>query len=90
MVKVVLPLKKVYAIFFIFISLVLIGIGVYAYGTNSPSTMGHSMGEITPPCSGMLVASGGSWTCISANIPSCSGSAGITWTGSSWQCKPLV
>jgi hypothetical protein len=37
----------------------------------------------------MLVSSGGTWSCISSSIPSCSGSAGITWTGSAWQCVSL-
>jgi hypothetical protein len=88
MVKIVVSLKTLYAIIGVFISLLLIGVGVYAYGTGVQM---HTSGELTGPCTGMLVgSSGGGWSCISSSIPSCTGDAqGLTWTGSAWQCKTI-
>lgn len=48
--------------------LAVIGVGVYAYGTSSPSTFGHSLGEIAPPspCTAnqILQFAGTTWTCV--------------------------
>lgn len=82
--------------------LVLTSFGVYAYNTNSPSTFGHTISELSPPqyCGyyddGWLVYDGANgWTC--ENAPSggsgvstpvtCTGTnKGLQWTGSSWSC----
>jgi len=51
----------------VFFSLIVIGVFVYAYGTNDPATFGHSAGELEAP-SGcgtdqFLKWTGSSWTC---------------------------
>jgi hypothetical protein len=93
MVKIILSLKTVYTIVAVFVSFLLIGIGVYAYSGTAPTTVGHGMGELMPSCSGMLVGASGvanSWTCVSASIPTCTGAEqGLTWTGSAWECNTL-
>lgn len=53
------------------LAVLLVGVSVYAYGTSSPSTFGHSISEIDPPTycggtgynDGYLVYQGG-WTCV--------------------------
>jgi hypothetical protein len=93
MVKIVIYSKTLYAIIGVFISLLLIGVGVYAYGGTAPATMGHSMGELMPSCTGIVSGTANtanSWSCISSSIPTCTGpEQGLTWTGSLWQCKTL-
>lgn len=63
--------KLFYTIVFV-IALVLIGVGVYAYGTSSPTTFGHSTNEIAAPsgCSSGQVLSwtGSSWTCTDTGV----------------------
>lgn len=59
-------------------AILLIGVGVYAYGGTTPSTMGHSIGEIAPPsgCSAgqvlRMVPAGVGWDCVNvvSSIPS--------------------
>ncbi len=91
MVKIVLYHKTIYAIIGVFVSLLLIGVGVYAYGGVAPATMGHTVGEFMPSCTGIVSGTANtanSWTCASANIPVCTGSTqGISWTGSLWSCR---
>jgi hypothetical protein len=71
------------------LSFALIGVGVYAYGGVAPLTVGHSMGELMPPCTGVVVGISGdpaSWSCVSTP-PSCNGANKILhWDGSSWIC----
>jgi hypothetical protein len=50
------------------LAVLLIGVGVYAYGTNNPSVMGHSISEIEPPqyceaSGGWLRHYNGAWHC---------------------------
>jgi hypothetical protein len=50
-----------------------LGIGVLAYGTSSPSTMGHSLGEISmPACSNgqVLGMVSGAWACVTPSAGS--------------------
>jgi len=51
-------------------AVILIGVGVYAYGTNSPSTFGHSIGEIAAPsgcATGQFLKwTGSAWNCAGA------------------------
>lgn len=71
--------------------IILLGIGVYAYGGTSPAVMGHSMGELMPSCSGILTGtanSANSWACIPAP-PVCAASQSLRWTGSDWECKDI-
>lgn len=60
----------------VILSIVLIGVGVYAYGGSAPSTMGHSAGELAPPASctagQTLTWSGSAWTCLLLNPTSAS------------------
>ncbi len=60
-----------------------VGVGVYAYGTNAPTTFGHSIGELAPPtgCSAgqFLQYQNGSWICTTSSADYC---AGGTCTGS--------
>ena len=48
--------------------LILLGIGVYAYGSSNPAIHGHSINELTPPagCAGgqVLGWSGANWQCV--------------------------
>jgi hypothetical protein len=70
---------------------ILLAIGVYAYGTSSPSVFGHSIGELAPPTSctanQILTWTGSAWTCTT---PSSASSTGIDWIrivgggGSEW------
>jgi len=61
------------------LAVLLIGVGVYAYGTNNPPVMGHTISEIDPPqyCGasgyneGWLRYYNGAWHCD--NTPSGSG-----------------
>jgi len=94
MVKIILSLKTVYAVVAVFISLVLIGVGVYAFSasipsTSVPATMGHSMGELMPSCTGMLVGNGNVWDCIPSPSACTGAEQGLTWTGSAWFCQTL-
>ncbi len=77
------------------LSIMLVAVGVYAYGNpGTPTTLGHSTGELMPSCTGILTGTSGvanSWGCISATIPTCTGAKqGITWTGSAWSCVNIV
>jgi hypothetical protein len=55
--------------------------------------MGHSMGELMPPCTGLVKGISGdsnSWGCISSAIPNCAGfKKGVTWNGTSWVCADI-
>jgi hypothetical protein len=56
--------------------IILLGIGVYAYGTSNPANFGHTTGEITwPSCASgaYLTVSGGAVVCTTP----AGGSAGI-------------
>jgi len=82
------------------IALALISVGVYAYGTSSPSTFGHSIGEIAAPSgcgSGQVLSwTGSAWSCVTASsgisaldfksvYASSSGIEGpVSWEGSSY------
>jgi hypothetical protein len=59
---------------------ILLAIGVYAYGTNNPSVFGHSIGELAPPTScaanQVLTWTGSAWSCTT---PSSASSMGIDW-----------
>ncbi len=73
MVKIVLTKKLFYSIIILF-GILCLSIGVYAFGGNNPSVMGHSMGELAPPVnSGMLMFSGGVWTSTTNLPPQCDG-----------------
>jgi len=67
-IKISLSNKLFYSLIAVFAVLVL-GIGVYAYGTSNPSTFGHSISEIDPPAycggynDGWLRYYDGSWQC---------------------------
>ena len=67
------------------VSIILLGVGVYAYGTSSPSTFGHSLGEIAPPTgcnSGQVLSwSGTAWVCTTV-----SSSGGNVVTGTNPIC----
>ncbi len=55
------------------LSILLVGVGVYAYGTSAPSTFGHTMSELTPPAycggynDGYLVYQAG-WKCLNKPV----------------------
>jgi hypothetical protein len=96
MVKLVFSVR---ALVILILGIVVIGVGVYAYNTNSPSTFGHTISELDPPyqCNGYLKFDATNrWTC---GTPSSSGgSTPITctgtnkvlqWTGSSWVCATV-
>jgi len=53
----------------VFFSLVVIGVGVYAYGTSNPATFGHSAGELE----GVCLSDG-------TNCPSLNGGGGSLWS----------
>lgn len=70
------------------LAVLLIGVGVYAAQTTNPSVMGHTIGEISPPCLGILISDGtdNSWGCLDVPI-TCSGTdLGLQWDGNSWNC----
>jgi hypothetical protein len=71
------------------IAIILVGVGVYAYGGTAPATMGHTLGELIPSCGGMIKGTSGvanSWSCT-PNPPTCSGTNQVLqWTGTSWSC----
>jgi len=71
--------------------IVLISLGVSVYAT--PATMGHSMGELMPSCTGIITGTNGianSWGCISASIPTCVGANEVLhWSGSAWSCATV-
>ena len=82
--------------------LLLIGVGVYAYGGNSPSVFGHTFGEIQPPrpCEdGQVLTWTGNpaWACKSitattsggSSLPSCSTGQFLQWDGSAWSCSTI-
>jgi hypothetical protein len=52
--------------------MILLAIGVYAYGTSSPSVFGHSIGEVAPPTSctanQVLTWTGSAWACTTASV----------------------
>src|SRR3989344_8976577 len=52
--------------------LAIVGVGVLAFGTNTPSTFGHSLGEIAPPSpctSGQVLSwTGTAWACAVATL----------------------
>jgi hypothetical protein len=68
----------------VFFSLVVIGVFVYAYGTNDPATFGHSAGELEAPsgCSAdqFLKWTGSSWTCADVEAGT---ETDPLWTGAS-------
>ena len=54
---------------------VIVGVGVYAFGTNSPNTFGHSLGEIAPPSpctspNNFLKFDGTNWVCAAGGSSS--------------------
>lgn len=53
--------------------LVLVGVGVYAYGTTNPAAFGHTMGEMAPPspCTAnqYLQFDGTNWKCVGLPAP---------------------
>ncbi len=72
----------------VILTIVLLGIGVYAYGGTSPSTVGHTTGEIMPSCTGLIRGTSGSansWSCI-PSPPTCSSGQALTYDGSAWAC----
>ncbi len=73
--------------------IVILGVGVYAYGNpGTPTTLGHSTGELMPSCTGILTGTSGvanSWGCISVP-PSCTGANQVLhWDGSVWSCATI-
>jgi len=94
-IKINLSNKLFYSLIAVFAVLIL-GIGVYAYGTSNPSVMGHSMNEVQPPtqCNGYLkYDSSNGWTCEDVSVSdytpdiTCDDNdEGLQWTGSSWSC----
>ncbi len=62
-----------------------VGVGVYAYGTSTPTTFGHSAGELAPPtgcASGQFLQyTNSSWTCASpSSFPACPSGSTLTFT----------
>ena len=90
MVKIVISLKTLYAIVGVFISVLLIGMGVYAYGTSSPSVVGHTLSEFQSSCTGLITFSINGWSCT--NVPvTCTGAAqALTWNGANWVCATIL
>jgi hypothetical protein len=65
------------------IVIITLGVNVYASGGT------HTMGELAPPCNGILTSSGGSWSCI-ASPATCTGTNQILhFDGSSWSCATI-
>ena len=58
----------------VLIVLLILGLSVWAYGTNVPSTMGHSFGELEG---------------VQSTLPSCSTGQVLQRVGSSWSCGNL-
>ena len=55
--------------------LAIVGVGVYAFGTNSPNTFGYSLGEIAPPSpctspNNFLKFDGTNWVCADSGSSS--------------------
>ena len=73
--------------------LVLLGIGVYAYGTNNPQIFGHSIDELAAPlgCTSgeFLQWSGSQWTCATVNVSADPGFDLVNGQHSSSQCTDL-
>ena len=68
-------------------AILVFGIGVYAYGGNSPSVVGHTMSELQSSCTGLLRWTGSAWACIPLP-PTCTGTNNfLHWSGSSWSCE---
>jgi len=94
MVKIILSVRTAYIIAGVF-ALLLISVGVYAYGTTNPPVLGHTMGEYHPSCSGLVYSSGtdNSWNCI-PTPPSCTGTGkalqmSIGSGGYTWSCVTI-
>jgi len=60
--------KKIGVLILVAVSLLIVSIGVIAYGTNNPQNFGHTLGEIKAPegCNGFLKYENGIWTCTSS------------------------
>lgn len=84
--------NKLFYSLIVLITVILVGVGVYAYGGTAPATMGHSMGELMPSCNGWLRGISNdpnSWTCTSVP-PSCTGTnQALHWSGSAWSCVTI-
>ena len=66
--------NRVFYSFLFLISIILFGVGVYAYGGTNPSVMGHSIGELAPPGgAGVMMFSSGSWVYTTNLPPTCTG-----------------
>mgnify|MGYP001593691449 CR=1 FL=1 len=71
--------KLTYTLLAMFV-IVAVAIGINAYGTNNPSVLGHTFGELTPPtgcAAGQLIKyTGGSpaWSCVTVSSGGISGS----------------
>lgn len=90
MVKIIISIRTVFVVLLLAVLLFAAG-GIYAFNGATPSSMGHSIGELQPPfeCEGYLRYSvTGGWSCFSFTpSSSCSGSNEVVqWTGSSWGC----
>ncbi len=71
----------------IVLSIVLLGIGVYAYGTNNPSVMGHTAGELDLDWGTAYSCAGTPNPCSSITLQStCNNNVGCSWgcTGGSF------
>jgi len=78
--------------FLALVIVIILGIGVYAYGGTAPATMGHTMGELMPSCNGWLRGTSNdpnSWSCT-PSPPSCTGTnQALHWSGSAWSCVTI-
>jgi hypothetical protein len=82
--------KTFYSILAVIV-LIIAGVGVYAFGTTNPSVLGHTLGEIRPPCSGILTSTGSdnTWNCINTPV-TCTGNGKYlqySSTTKTWSCQ---
>jgi len=61
--------------------LAIIGVGVYAYGTSTPSTFGHSSGEIVEADPQVGILTNGKWCTSDGSAVNCNSNAPTTLAG---------
>ncbi len=73
--------------FVVLIVLLITAAGVLAYGTNSPTVMGHSINEMDPPAGcrdgQFMVLVSDTWQCAPA---SCQDGQFLMWNAGAWEC----
>ncbi len=92
MITIRISLKTVWIFSFI-LGILILGVGVYAYGNpGNPPAVGHTMGEIMPSCTGIVAGvanTANSIGCYSIP-PVCTGSTqGLSFRAGDWECKSL-